>query len=96
MEELTLKKSEIVASLADSNELSRGKAEKVVDDLLELIADALAKGDKVVLSGFGTFEVRTRVARSGRNPRTGETIDVPEQKTPAFKVGKLLKDAVNK
>ncbi len=91
-----MKKSEIVASLADSNELSRGKAEKVVDDLLELIADALAKGDKVVLSGFGTFEVRTRVARSGRNPRTGETIDVPEQKTPAFKVGKLLKDAVNK
>ena len=91
-----MKKSEIVASLADSNELSRGKAEKVVDDLLELIAEALAKGDKVVLSGFGTFEVRTRVARSGRNPRTGETIDVPEQKTPAFKVGKLLKDAVNK
>lgn len=91
-----MKKSEIVASLADSNELSRGKAEKVVDDLLDLIAEALAKGDKVVLSGFGTFEVRTRVARSGRNPRTGETIDVPEQKTPAFKVGKLLKDAVNK
>jgi len=91
-----LKKSEIVASLADSNDLSRGKAEKVVDDLLDLIAEALAKGDKVVLSGFGTFEVRTRVARSGRNPRTGETIDVPEQKTPAFKVGKLLKDAVNK
>ena len=91
-----MKKSEIVASLADSNELSRGKAENVVDDLLDLIAEALAKGDKVVLSGFGTFEVRTRVARSGRNPRTGETIDVPEQKTPAFKVGKLLKDAVNK
>ncbi len=91
-----MKKSEIVASLADSNDLSRGKAEKVVDDLLDLIAEALAKGDKVVLSGFGTFEVRTRVARSGRNPRTGETIDVPEQKTPAFKVGKLLKDAVNK
>ena len=56
----------------------------------------LKKGEKVVLSGFGTFEVRTRVARSGRNPRTGEEIKVPAQKTPAFKVGKLLKDAINK
>ena len=91
-----MKKSELVAQLADSNDLSRRQAEKVIDDFLDLIADELAKGEKVVLSGFGTFEVRTRVARSGRNPRTGEEINVPEQKTPAFKVGKLLKDAVNK
>jgi len=91
-----VKKSELVAQLADQNDLSRRQAEKVVDDFLDLIKDELAKGEKVVLSGFGTFEVRTRVARSGRNPRTGEEINVPEQKTPAFKVGKLLKDAVNK
>ena len=91
-----MKKSELVAQLADLNELSRRQAEKVIDDFLDLIKDELAKGEKVVLSGFGTFEVRTRVARSGRNPRTGEEINVPKQKTPAFKVGKLLKDAVNK
>ncbi len=91
-----MKKSELVAQLADSNDLSRRQAEKVIDDFLDLIMGDLAKGEKVVLSGFGTFEVRTRVARSGRNPRTGEEINVPEQKTPAFKAGKLLKDAVNK
>ncbi|MBR3617986.1 MAG: HU family DNA-binding protein [Acholeplasmatales bacterium] len=91
-----MKKSELVAQLADSNDLSRREAEKIIDDFLELIMDELAKDEKVVLSGFGTFEVRTRVARSGRNPRTGEEINVPEQKTPAFKAGKLLKDAVNK
>lgn len=91
-----MKKSELVAQLADANDLSRRQAEKIIDDFLELIADELSRGEKVVLSGFGTFEVRTRVARSGRNPRTGEEISVPEQKTPAFKVGKILKDAVNK
>ncbi len=91
-----MKKSELVAQLADQNDLTKRQAEKVIDDFLDLIKDELAKGEKVVLSGFGTFEVRTRVARSGRNPRTGEEINVPQQKTPAFKVGKLLKDAVNK
>jgi DNA-binding protein HU-beta len=91
-----VKKSELVAQLADSNDLTKRQAEKVIDDFLDLIKDELAKGEKVVLSGFGTFEVRTRVARSGRNPRTGEEIKVPAQKTPAFKVGKLLKDAINK
>ena len=91
-----MKKSELVAQLADSNDLTKRQAEKVIDDFLDLIKDELAKGEKVVLSGFGTFEVRTRVARSGRNPRTGEEINVPAQKTPAFKVGKLLKDAINK
>ena len=91
-----MKKSELVAQLADQNDLTKRQAEKVIDDFLDLIKDELAKGEKVVLSGFGTFEVRTRVARSGRNPRTGEEINVPAQKTPAFKVGKLLKDAVNK
>ena len=91
-----MKKSEIVAALADTLDLNRRDAEKAVDVVFDTIADALAAGDKVVISGFGTFEVRTRVARSGRNPRTGEEISVPAQKTPAFKVGKILKDAVNK
>ena len=61
----------------------------------ELLAE-LAKGEKVALAGLGVFEVRNRVARNGRNPRTGEDIVVPAQKTPAFRAGKLLKDAVNK
>ena len=91
-----MKKSEIVAAVADALELSRRDAEKAVDVVFDSISEALADGDKVVISGFGTFEVRTRVARSGRNPRTGEEINVPAQKTPAFKVGKILKDAVNK
>lgn len=91
-----MKKSEIVAAVADTLELSRRDAEKAVDVVFDSIVEALADGDKVVISGFGTFEVRTRVARSGRNPRTGEEINVPAQKTPAFKVGKILKDAVNK
>lgn len=91
-----MKKSEIVAAVADTLEVSRRDAEKAVDIIFDSIVEALAKGDKVVISGFGTFEVRTRVARSGINPRTGETISVPAQKTPAFKVGKILKDAVNK
>ncbi len=89
-------KSEIVAAVADATELARRDAEKAVDIVFDKIIEALADGDKVVISGFGTFEVRKRAARTGRNPRTGEEITVPEQKTPAFKSGKGLKDAVNK
>lgn len=91
-----MNKSEIVAEIADSLEVTRKEAERAVDRVFEMITQALADGDKVVISGFGTFEVRTRVAREGRNPRTGEIIRVEAQKTPAFKVGKALKDAVNK
>ncbi len=91
-----MKKSEIVAAVADATELSRKDAEKAVDLVFDKITEALADGDKVVISGFGTFEVRKRAGRTGRNPRTGEEIVVPEQKTPAFKSGKILKDAVNK
>ena len=69
-----------------------GLFKDVIDCFLNLIAENLANGDKVVLSGFGTFEIRNRVSRSGVNPRTGERIDIPCQKTPAFKVGKILKD----
>lgn len=91
-----MNKSEIVAMVADKIDVSRRDAEIAVDTFLDAICEALAEGDKVVISGFGTFEVRTRVARTGRNPRTGEEISIPEQKTPAFKAGKMLKDSVNK
>ncbi|MBE6137565.1 MAG: HU family DNA-binding protein [Erysipelotrichaceae bacterium] len=89
-----MNKSEIVAIVADQVNLTRKDAELAIDSFLEAICDGLSKGDKVVVSGFGTFEVRTRIARSGRNPRTGEEIVIPGQKTPCFKAGKLLKDAV--
>ena len=91
-----MKKSELVAQLADSNDLSRREAEKIIDDFLELIMDELAKDEKVVLSGFGTFEVGKRAARTGRNPQTGAEIKIKAAKVPKFKPGKALKDAVNK
>ena len=89
-----MNKSEIVAMVADSANLTKRDAEAVIDAFLDCICEGLSNGEKVVISGFGTFEVRDRVARSGRNPRTGEEIVIPGQKTPAFKAGKLLKDAV--
>ena len=87
-------KSEIVAAVADKANLTRKDAEIAVEAFLDCIAEGLANNEKVVLSGFGTFEVRERVERTGRHPRTGETITIPGQKTPAFKAGKVLKDAV--
>lgn len=89
-----MNKSEIIAIVADQANLNKRQAETCIDAFLECICDGLASGEKVVISGFGTFEVRDRIARSGRNPRTGEEIVIPGQKTPAFKAGKLLKDAV--
>ncbi len=91
-----MNKVDVVALLADNLGVSRKKAEVAYEALVEAIRDELAKGEKVALAGLGVFEVRNRVARNGRNPRTGEEIVVPEQKTPAFRAGKLLKDAVNK
>lgn len=91
-----MNKSEIVAVVADDLDVTRKDAENAVDTVFKMITDALAEGDKVVISGFGTFEVRERVAREGRNPRTGEIVKIEAQRTPAFKAGKVLKDAVNK
>lgn len=87
-----MNKSELVYEVTNRLDVTRKEAEDVIDCFLDLIAENLANGDKVVLSGFGTFEIRDRVSRSGVNPRTGERIDIPCQKTPAFKVGKILKD----
>jgi DNA-binding protein HU-beta len=88
-------KSELVASVAEAAELTKKDAEKAVNAVFASVQKALVEDDKVQIIGFGTFEVRTRAARKGRNPQTGETIDIPESKNPVFKAGKALKDAVN-
>lgn len=87
-------KAMLVSEVAKKTELPKNKAHEVVDALTETITAALAKGEKVQLIGFGTFEVRERSARKGRNPQTGKTIEIPATKVPAFKPGKSLKEAV--
>lgn len=89
-----MNKTELIAVIADQADVTQAMAEKVVNTFVDVVKERLAKEEKVVVTGFGTFEVRHRVARRGKNPRTGEEIIVPAQKTPAFKAGKLLKDAV--
>lgn len=91
-----MNKTELVAAIAAKAELSKKDAEAAVSAVIDSITDALVDGDKVALIGFGTFEVKTRAARKGLNPRTKEEIDIPASKAPAFKAGKAFKDAVNK
>ncbi|KKM10912.1 DNA-binding protein [Clostridiales bacterium PH28_bin88] len=91
-----MNKTELVSSVAEKAEITKKDAEKVVNAVFGSIEDALAKGDKVQLVGFGTFEVRERAARTGRNPKTGEEIDIPATKVPSFKAGKSLRDSVGK
>ena len=95
-EEHTMNKTELIAAVAQQAELSKKDAEKAVNAVTTAITEALCEGDKIQLVGFGTFEVRTREARTGKNPRTGETIQIAASKVPAFKAGKALKDVVNK
>ena len=90
-----MNKSELVASVAEVAELTKKDAEKAVNAVFASVQKALVEDDKVQIICFGTFEVRTRAARKGRNPQTGETIEIPESKNPVFKAGKALKDAVN-
>ena len=89
-------RTELINAVAEKAEFSKKDAEKAVTAVLEGITDALASGEKVLLVGFGTFEVRERAAREGKNPATGETIQIEATKVPAFKAGKALKDAVAK
>ncbi|EDL62828.1 MULTISPECIES: HU family DNA-binding protein [Bacillaceae] len=89
-----MNKTELINAVAEAAELSKKDATKAVDAVFESIQDALANGDKVQLIGFGNFEVRERAARKGRNPQTGEEIEISASKVPAFKPGKALKDAV--
>ena len=91
-----MKRTELVAAIAEKAELSKKDAEKALAAFIESVEGALAKDDKVQLVGFGTFEVKTRAARKGRNPRTKQEITIPASKAPAFKAGKELKERVNK
>ncbi|MFA5530135.1 MAG: HU family DNA-binding protein [Thiohalomonadaceae bacterium] len=90
-----MNKSELVDVVAESADISKAAAARAVDAMVDAIAGALKKGDQVSLVGFGTFVVRERAARAGRNPKTGETIEIAASKVPTFKAGKGLKDAVN-
>ena len=90
-----MNKNDLVAFVADTTELSRADAGKAVDAVFEGITDALKKGDEVRLVGFGTFAVTERAASEGRNPRTGEKIQIAASRQPKFKAGKGLKDVVN-
>ena len=90
-----MNKSELIENIANSADISKASAAKAVDAAVETITNALKDGDTVSLVGFGTFATGSRAARTGRNPRTGETIQIKAAKTPKFKAGKALKDAVN-
>ncbi|MGD1523985.1 HU family DNA-binding protein [Vibrio owensii] len=90
-----MNKTELVAQVQEKGELTKAQASKAVDAVFSSITDALRDGDNVQLIGFGTFEVRTRAARTGRNPKTGEEIQIAESKNVALKAGKQLKDALN-
>lgn len=90
-----MNKAELIANVAGSAGISKKDAEKAINAFIENIEGALKKGDKVQLVGFGTFEVRERAERKGRNPQTNQEITIPASKVPAFKVGKALKDAIN-
>ena len=89
-----MNKTELIAAVAEKTGLTKKDAERVVNATFETIAQNLAAGNKVQVSGFGNFEVKAREARVGRNPRTKETIEIPATKLPAFKAAKALKDAV--
>jgi DNA-binding protein HU-beta len=89
-----LSKQDVINSVADATGLTKKEAGDAVDAVVNTIKNALAEGNSVGLIGFGSFEVKTRAARTGRNPQTGAELDIPEKKVPAFKAGKELKDAV--
>lgn len=91
-----MNKTELVAAVAAKAELSKKDAEQAVNSLFEVITETLKKGDKVQLVGFGSFEVRERAARKGRNPQTKQEITIPASKLPVFKAGKALKDSISK
>lgn len=89
-----MNKSELIEAIADKTDSSKADAQRHLDAVLDSITGALEKGDSVQLTGFGTFEVRHRSARTGRNPQTGAEIQIAATKAPAFKAGKTLKDTV--
>ena len=90
-----MNKGDLIDAVADETGLSKADSGRAVDAIVGVVTGALQKGDQVSLVGFGTFSVKRRAARTGRNPRTGETIQIAASNVPGFKAGKALKDAVN-
>ena len=90
-----MNKAELIAAVAENAELTKKDAEKAVKAFIDVVTDELKKGEKVQVVGFGTFEVAERAAREGRNPQTGEAMKIAASKSPKFKAGKALKDALN-
>ncbi|MDA0789154.1 MAG: HU family DNA-binding protein [Proteobacteria bacterium] len=90
-----MNKQELIENIATSADITKAAAGRALDSVIDSITDSLKKGDSVVLVGFGTFSVRSRAARTGRNPQTGQEIQISAANVPAFKAGKALKDAVN-
>lgn len=89
-----MNKAELIDAVSAKSGLTKADTDRAIKALIDTVSETLAKGDQIALVGFGTFLVRERQARSGRNPRTGETISIESAKIPAFKAGKALKDAV--
>ncbi|NLJ91580.1 MAG: DNA-binding protein HU-beta [Aeromonadales bacterium] len=90
-----MNKSQLIDKIADGADISKAAASRALDAFVEAVTETLQEGETVSLVGFGTFSVRERAARTGRNPQTGEPIEIAAAKTPGFKAGKSLKDAVN-
>lgn len=90
-----MNKADLISAVAQQSGLTKKDSEAAIDAFVSVVEDSLAKEEKVVLVGFGTFETKHRAARKGRNPQTGESIDIPASKAPVFKAGKSLKTKVN-
>jgi DNA-binding protein HU-beta len=94
--DLNMNKRELIETVASNAQITKKEADAVVNATLDAIIDGLAKEGKVIIPGFGSFEVRNKTAREGRNPRTGEKVKIAAKRAPAFKPGKAMKDAVEK
>jgi DNA-binding protein HU-beta len=90
-----MKKSDLVDAIAGKAGIAKAQAQDIVEHVFDLITDGLSKGEKIDLRGFGTFSVRESAARTGRNPQTGDAIQIPARRVPGFKAGKELRDRVN-
>ena len=91
-----MNKTELIAAITEKTGFTKKDAEKALNSVVDVITESLVKGEKVQIVGFGSFEVKARPARTARNPRTGEEIEIEASKAPVFKAGKALKDTVNK
>ncbi|MBW7929774.1 MAG: HU family DNA-binding protein [Gammaproteobacteria bacterium] len=90
-----MNKGDLIDAVSNETGLSKADASRAVESVFSVVTDALKNGEQVSLVGFGAFTVKTRAARTGRNPRTGDTMQIPASKVPGFRAGKALKDAVN-